>query len=160
MKGFLKYTILILLFIVLVASITLSKLILNYEEKGTFELHRTYSDVLFSNITFDKEDVSIKVDNTNKSIHIEIPNLKEVEFEVDIKNIGNKEVIIKNFSYSNIVSNADAKDIEITSSLKEGDKISGAGTKKLNVKVKYKGKSKEQIQYNFNINYVFEEVNL
>ena len=160
MKGFLKYTLLIILFIILVASITLSKLILNYQEKGTFELNRTYSDVLFSNIIINEETVSIKVDNNSKSIHIMIPNLKELEFDVDLKNIGNKDVKIKNFSYSNIVSNANNNEVEITSSLKEGDIISGSGTKKLNVKIKYKGKSKEKIYYNFNINYVFEEVNL
>ena len=156
MKGFLKYTLLILLFIILVASITLSRLILGYQEKGTFELYRTYSDVLFSNVIIE-DDASVKLDNSNKSIHVEISDLKEVEFEVDLKNIGNKDVIIKNFSYSNIVSNAETNEVEITSSLKEGDIISGSGIKKLNVKVKYKGKSKEQIHYNFNINYVFEE---
>ena len=160
MKGFLKYTLLIILFIILVASITLSKLILNYQEKGTFELNRTYSDVLFSNIIINEETVSIKVDNNSKSIHIMIPNLKELEFDVDLKNIGNKDVKIKNFSYSNIVSNANNNEVEITSSLKEGDIISGSGTNKLNVKIKYKGKSSEYIYYNFNINYVFEEVNL
>ena len=160
MKNGLKYILLVLLIILLVASITISTLVIKYETNGDFSLVKQYKEIHFSNIIMDK-DISIKINEEDTSIHIEIPKFdSEVEFSIDLRNIGNQDTKLKNFSYTNIVTNLDQNNIVITPSLKEGDIIKGGEIRRLNVLVKYNGKIPSESYLNFNINYLFEEENL
>ena len=160
MKNSLKYIVLVLLIVLLVASITVSTLVIKYESNGDFSLIKQYKEIHFSNITMNK-DISIKINENDTSIHVEIPNFdSEVEFSVDMSNIGNQDAILKNFSYTNIMTNLDQNNIEITPSLKEGDSIRGGEIRRLNVVVKYNGKIPSESYLNFNINYLFGEENL
>jgi plasmid rolling circle replication initiator protein Rep len=160
MKKSLKYILLVLLIILLVASITISTLIIKYETKGDFSLVKQYKEIHFNNIIMDK-DISIKINEEDTSIHIEIPEFNnEVEFSIDISNIGNQDTILKNFSYTNIVTNLDQNNLLIIPSLKEGDVIKGGEKRRLNVVIKYNGKVPSESYLNFNINYLFSEENL
>lgn len=162
MRKGVKYILLVIVFTVLVVGMTVSKLFVSYDEKGVFEYNNKYGEIVFSNVIINgSNDSSVKIDNINNSLHIQIPNLKdEYTFSVDLQNIGNINMKVKNFSYSNIVSNIDINNIEIISSIKEGDYINGSESKKLIVKVKSSKNKNEEIYCNFNINYLFEEVNL
>ena len=101
MKKSINYVLLVVVFIVLVCSITITTLFIKYKDKGNFILNRTYSDVLFTNTIIETDnDVKIKLDNDKKSIHVETGNLNEnTEFTIDIKNIGNKDIKVKNYSF-------------------------------------------------------------
>ena len=162
MKKSINYVLLVVVFIVLVCSITITTLFIKYKDKGNFILNRTYSDVLFTNTIIETDnDVKIKLDNDKKSIHVETGNLNEnTEFTIDIKNIGNKDIKVKNYSFSNIDTNGNKDNVKITASVKEGDIIKGSDSIKLNVLVEYTGKKEEGLYLNFNINYLFEEVNV
>ena len=156
MKNSLKYILLILLVIMMVLSITLSTLYIKYDSKGEFNLIKQYSDIHFNNINL-TNGVSVKLNEESSSIRVNISPLeKEAEFTVDIVNTGNKDVILKNFSYTNIVTNLDQDNIIIDSSLREGSVIRGGEIKKLKIVVNNSGKTVSDSEYNFNINYVFE----
>ena len=164
MKNSLKYIILTLLVIVLVVLITFTYLSLHYSKRGTIKVTKDYYDIVFSNIMMEEEGLKIKANSEDDSIHIEVPNIvktKEIKFSLDIKNIGNKDVKVDNYSYANIDSNIDISKVEIITSLEKESVIKGGESRKLFVTIKYNGKEKkEDSYYNFNINYVFEEVKL
>ena len=164
MKNSLKYIILVILVIALVVLITFTYLNLHYSQKGTIKVNKNYYDIVFSNIMVEQDGVKIKVNNTDDSIHIEVPNIietKEINFSLDVKNIGNKDVLVDNFSYTNVDGNIDTSKVEIISSLEKNTTIKGGESRKLFVTIKYDGKEKiEDSYYNFNINYVFDEVKL
>jgi hypothetical protein len=108
----------------------------------------------------DNDNISVKLDNEKKFIHIDIDDLsKEEQINIDIKNIGNIDGMIKNYAISNIDTNVDNDLIELTSSINNGDVIKKGESKKLTIKIKNKSNI-ENVHYNFNINYLFEEYNL
>lgn len=160
MKKYLKYIILVAVFVVLVVSITISMLFTRYKEQGKFEVSRKSFNVIFTNVLVDKDNIKVKLDNDNKSVHIKTIDLANVEeVSLDIKNIANKDAVIKNYSLSNIVTNSKAGEIIIDVSAKNGDVIRKGETKKLIITIKNNTK-KKNLYYNFNINYLFEEYNL
>lgn len=160
MKKYLKYIILVAVFVVLVVSITISMLFTRYKEQGKFEVSRKSFNVIFTNVLVDKDNIKVKLDNDNKSVHIKTIDLANVEeVSLDIKNIANKDAVIKNYSLSNIVTNSKAGEIIIDVSAKNGDVIRKGETKKLIITIKNNSKNKN-LYYNFNINYLFEEYNL
>ncbi len=66
MKKYIKYILLTVLFIILVASITVSILFNKYKEQGNFNLSRKKFEVVFSNVLVDNDNIKVKLDNNNK----------------------------------------------------------------------------------------------
>ena len=160
MKKSINYIIFIILLIVLVISMTLSVLFLKYKDQGKFNLSRKKFDIVFTNAIVNDENVKFKINNEKKYIHIDISKLpKEIQLSVDIKNIANIDALVKNFSYSNIDTNAQEGEVSITTSINNGEIIKKGEAKKLNIVIK-NNTNKEDLYYNFNINYLFEEYNL
>jgi len=160
MKKSINYIIFIILLIVLVISMTLSVLFLKYKDQGKFNLSRKKFDIVFTNAIVNDENVKFKINNEKKYIHIDISKLpKEIQLSVDIKNIANIDALVKNFSYSNIDTNAQEGEVSITTSINNGEIIKKGEAKKLNIVIK-NNTNKEDLFYNFNINYLFEEYNL
>ena len=160
MKKNFNFILFIVLLIILVICVTLSILFLKYRDQGKFNLSRKKFDVVFTNAVVNDEDVKLKINNEKKFIHIDISSLKsEVVLSLDVKNIANIDALVKNFSYSNINTNAGENDVLVTTSINNGDVIKKGEAKKLNVIIK-NNTNKEDIYYNFNINYLFEEYNL
>ena len=165
MKNIHNYIAIIILFVVLVFSITITHLYIKYSETGTFNTVKKYYDIIFTNTTIDYEsELSVKANSDNDSIHIEIPNLKErkeFEISVDAVNVGNVDCVVDNYSISNIVSNIDTSKIEIEASLIKDELIKGSESKRIIIKIKNGSNTKEENPYiNFNINYVFNEVKI
>lgn len=160
MKKSINYIIFIILLIVLVISMTLSVLFLKYKDQGKFNLSRKKFDIVFTNAIVNDENVKFKINNEKKYIHIDISKLpKEIQLSVDIKNIANIDALVKNFSYSNIDTNAQDGEVEVTTSINNGEIIKKGEAKKLNIVIK-NNTNNEDLFYNFNINYLFEEYNL
>lgn len=165
MKNGHKYVALIIVFIILVISITVTYLYIHYKEQGTGNFIKKYSDIVFNNVSFDYEnDLMIKVDNKNDSIHIQIPELnnkKAIEINIDALNIGNNDMISDNYTITNVMSNVDNSYVSISSTLDKDDVIKGGDSKKVVIRVKYNGNIKGEIPYyNFNLNYSFKEQSL
>ena len=142
-----------------------SYLYIHYKEQGTGNFIKKYSDIVFNNVSFDYEnDLMIKVDNINDSIHIQIPELnnkKEIEINIDALNIGNNDMISDNYTITNVMSNVDNSYVSVTSTLNKDDVIKGGDSKKVVIRVKYNGNIKGEIPYySFNLNYSFKEQSL
>ena len=160
MKGSFKYIIIVLLLCVLVISITLSTLFIKYKEQGKFNVIRKNFDVVFTNQYVKDDNVKLKINNDKDYLHIDISNIKkEVSIDVDVMNIANIDALVKNYSYSNIDTNAKENEISIYTSINNGDVIKKGDSKKLNIIIK-NNSNRSDIYYNFNINYLFEEYNL
>ena len=150
----------VIVLIVLVISVTLSILFVKYKEQGKFNVIRRNFDVVFTNTDVKNEGVILKIDNDKKFVHVEIKNLtNEAKISLDVKNITNVDALVKNYSYSNVDTNALDGEVSITSSINNGDIIKSGESKKLNIVVK-NNSGKKDIYYNFNINYLFSEYNL
>ena len=163
MKKYRQYFILLLVFIVLIFSITFVYVYIHYREQGSIEVVKKYSEIIITNVKIDYDsDMSAKIDGS--SIHVDIPNLSnknDIEFSFDVTNIGNIDVKSENYVITNVVNNIDDNNIKITSSLKGGEIIKGGESKKVIIKIEYNGKDKiNDAFYNFNVNYQFNEVNL
>lgn len=157
MKDYFKYILLVVLFIVFVISFTMYNLYIKKSISGNFNVSSNYNEIKYTNIVINDKDNVVKIDDKNKSIHIEIPKLvKDTFFSVDIVNIGNKDIIIKNFSYMNIDTDLDKNNIVIDTSLKENEIIKGGYSKKLNIYVRNNNKNSDK--YNFNINLLYDEI--
>ena len=160
MKKSLKYIILVFIFIVLIVSSTVSILFVKYKDHGKFNVIRKKFDVVFTNgIVFD-DSSKIKINNDNDTLHISIDKLaSSAEFSIEIKNIANIDAILKNYSYSNIDTNASDDEVSIIVNINNGDIIKKGESKKLSIVVK-NNTNRDDIYYNFNINCLFEEYNL
>ena len=160
MKGSLKYIIIVLLLSILVISITVSTLFTKYKEQGKFNVIRKNFDVVFTNQFVKDDNVKLKINNDKDYLHIDISNIKkDISIDVDVKNIANIDAIVKNYSYSNISTNATDGQISVYTSINNGDVIKKGDSKKLNIVIK-NNTNRSDIYYNFNINYLFEEYNL
>ena len=156
MKTGLKYFVLVILFIALVISITVSTLYIKYEVKGEFNYNTSYYDIKYSNVSMDNNDIMVKVDEKNNSIHVDIPNLeKESTISLDVTNIGSKDITLDSYEIINIDTTLDKNNIEITSTLDREDILIGGHSKKMIVNIK--NNNKESGKFNFNINYIFKE---
>jgi len=151
-----KYIILVLLFIALVISVTVSTLYIKYEIKGKFNYTKNYYELKYSNIAMDNDDITVKLNENNNSIHIDIPSLeKKATIKVDISNIGNSNVILDNYQIMNVDTSLNKDNVSINTSLVKDEVIKGGYSKKLIIDVINNGKSKGY--YNFNVDMIFKE---
>ena len=120
MKNSLKYVLLIVLFIALVISVTVSTLYIKYEIKGEFKYNRQYYDIKYSNVFMDNDDIIVKVDENNNSIHIDIPELEK------------------------------ENTISVVTSLEKDDILKGGNSKKIIINIKNNNKEKGHFNFNIN----------
>ena len=156
MKNSLKYVLLIIFFIALVISVTVSTLYIKYEIKGEFKYNRRYYDIKYSNVFMDNDDIIVKVDENNNSIHIDIPELeKENTISVDVSNIGNSDIVVDSYSITNVDTSLNKDNISVVTSLEKDDVLKGGNSEKIIINIK--NNNKEKGHFNFNINYIFKE---
>ncbi len=166
MKDRIKYISLIAVFIILVFSITITNLLIKYDESGSFKSYKEYYEIRFNNAKIEYDiDTKIKLDNDNSSIHFEISDLndfiEEKVFYIDVTNLGNKDAYVTNMYLSNIDTNENGDKVDIYTSINNGDRLFGGEKVILIVKIKYNSKeSKDKKYYNFNINYAFDSSTL
>ena len=161
MKNSLKYIILIIIFVACVAGITMSYLHIHYKKMGNVKIITKYYDIVFNNVIIGDSDSSVKIDNDEDYLHIEIPKFKNnTEIVLDAKNLGNMDAVIDSFSYTNIVTNMNKDFVKVTTSLSKDETIKGGEEKKLIIRIVNNGEAVENPYYNFNINYVFKEVSI
>ena len=155
MKNGLKYFILIMLFVIMALSITISTLYIKYEIKGKFNYIKNYYEIKYSNVIMDNDNITVKVDEKNNSIHVDIPELiKENTICIDITNLGSSDIVVDSYSIMNIDTSLNKDNISVTTSLNIDDEIKGGYSKKIIVNIKNNNKDKGY--YNFNINYMFK----
>ena len=161
MKDTTKFIFMVIVFMVLVVSMTFCYLFLHYKEKGDVNITKKYYDIKFINaVVSENIKSSVKINNDNDSFHVEIPNMnkdKSATISLDVINIGNISVYVDNYSITNGNTNARSTDFDIDVSLKKGELIKGGESKKVIVKVKYKGNNSDDVFYNFNVNYLFNK---
>jgi len=92
MKNKLMYIIFVVILILFVSIITISYLLINYKEQGTFEYDKVYNEILLTNTIIDYDTTtSVKLNNEENNIHIDIPDLNEYKtlktFTIDMENI-------------------------------------------------------------------------
>ena len=166
MKDKIKYISLIAVFIIFVFSITITNLLLKYDETGSFVSNKEFYEIRFNNVKIDYDiDTKIKVNNDNNSIHFEIANLndfiEEKTFFIDVTNLGNKDAYVTNMFLSNIDTNETNDKVDVYISIKNGDILKGGEQQRLIIKIKYNSKESKDIKYyNFNVNYSFDKVSL
>lgn len=166
MKDKIKYISLIAVFIIFVFSITITNLLLKYDETGSFVSNKEFYEIRFNNVKIDYDiDTKIKVNNDNNSIHFEIANLndfiEEKTFFIDVTNLGNKDAYVTNMFLSNIDTNETNDKVDVYISIKNGDVLKGGEQQRLIIKIKYNSKESKDIKYyNFNVNYSFDKVSL
>ena len=151
-----KYVIIVLLFIALVISVTVSTLYIKYEIKGDFNYSKNYYEIKYSNIEMGNDDIVVKINEENNTIHIDIPELdRTATISVDITNIGSSNVILDSYQILNIDTSLNKDNVIITTSLNKDEVIKGGYSKKLIINVKNNNKGKGY--YNFNIDATFKE---
>lgn len=164
MKEKLRYTLIVLLFILVVLTCSLYYLFNNFDIRGNADIKKKYYDIKFSNATIDYEtDMTVKLDNEKNTITIKVPDLnkfrKTNSFSIDVTNIGNINARIKNYYIESIFSNIDTKNVNIDLSLDKNNVIEGGKTEKLIIKITYNGKDLiDSPYYEFSIKYDFDEV--
>ena len=164
MKEKITYTLIILLFSLLVFAGSLFYLLNNFTVRGNADIKKKYYDIKFSNVTIDYDtDMTVKLDSDNNTITVKVPDLnkfrKTNSFSIDVTNIGNIDAKITNLYIENIFANIDTKNVNLDISLDKNDIVEGGKTKKLNIRITYNGKDAiEQPYYEFSIKYVFDEV--
>ena len=157
MKEKITYTLIVLLFSLLVFAGSLFYLLNNFTVRGNADIKKKYYDIKFSNVTIDYDtDMTVKLDSDNNTITVKVPDLnkfrKTNSFSIDVTNIGNINAKITNMYI-------DTKNVNIDLSLDKNNIIEGGKTEKLNIKITYNGKDIiEQPYYEFSIKYVFDEV--
>ena len=138
---------------------------MTYYEKKRRKTTLTRSDVAnYLNIDYDTS-MSVKINEDNDTIKVNIPNLNEFKksesFSLDVKNIGNIDASISEANIMNIDTNVPKSKVKVDVSLLESNVIKGSESKKLNVTITYLGDNTAlNPYYNFVIKYVFDEVNL
>lgn len=166
MKDKTKYTILIFAFVMLVCVVTITHLFIHYEKDGSVLVNKKYYDIVYSNLNIDYDtSMSVKTNEDNDTIKVNIPNLNEFKksesFSLDVKNIGNIDASISEANIMNIDTNVPKSKVKVDVSLLESNVIKGSESKKLNVTITYLGDNTIlNPYYNFVIKYVFDEVNL
>jgi hypothetical protein len=152
----LKYIILVILFIILVFSVTVSTLFIKYETKGNFVFSKNYSYIKYSNVSYDNDDIVVKMNEEDNYIHVSIPSLeKNATISLDMVNIGNEEVVLDNYSITNIDTELNKDNININVTINKDDVIKGGTTKKIIINVS--NNNKESGYLNFNVNCSYKE---
>lgn len=156
MKKSLKYILLIFLIIVLAICVTISIQYIKYGIKGELNYNNSYYEIKYSNVSMDNEEITVKIDEKNNSIHIEVPQLdRENNITLDLTNIGSKDIVVDNYMITNIDTLLDQDNVVVSISLVEGEIIKGGSSKKIIVNIKNNNKTKGY--YNFNVDYIFKE---
>ena len=101
MKEKITYTLIVLLFSLLVFAGSLFYLLNNFTVRGNADIKKKYYDIKFSNVTIDYDtDMTVKIDSDNNTITVKVPDLnkfrKTNSFSVDVTNIGNINAKITN----------------------------------------------------------------
>ena len=161
-----KYIIvMIILFVILVAGICFSYVYIHYKDAGSIEIVKKYYDIYITDAKIDYEsEMTIKINNDEKYVHVDIPNLKEkdiIEFSYDIKNIGNVDLVTEGYAITNLSTNTALNSVEFTTSLQKDTILRGGESKKVIIRIKNNDKNIKEIPYyNFNISYLFKELSL
>lgn len=164
MKEKITYTLIVLLFSILVLSLSLYYLFNGFSIRGNAEVLKKYYDIKLNNVSIDYEtEMTVTLDNNEGVIKVKIPDLNKFKktnsFSVDLTNIGNIDAKIVNVNIENIFTNIDTKNVNIELSLNKDNVIKGGETKRLIVNLTYNGNDKiDQPYYEFSIKYVFDEV--
>ena len=164
MKKSIKYISLVGVFIILIFSITITNLLLKYDETGSFVYNKEYYEIRFNNVKINYDiDAVIKTNDKDKNLHFELSNIndyiEEKEFYVDLTNLGNQDVVITDIYYSNFDTSDENEKIDIVTNLQKEDRIDGGSSKRLVVKIKNNNKKTKDIKhYSFNINFKFDKV--
>lgn len=155
------YIITILLFIIAVFCMTFTYLIINKQMHGKVNINEKYFDIVFNNTYISyNSSASLKINNEEKTLHINIPNLNEIQsdnsFIVDITNIGNidKEIYT---DVTNFYTNVSENDVLVDILLDNGNIIKGGETKRIRINVSYNNiKNITNPSLSFNVNLDFE----
>lgn len=163
MKGKkLLYLVLILLTVLLVFLLTYNYLFNNYDTTGKINIIKDYNELIISDarINFDST-TKIKINNEKKTLNIEIPNLNDYKenktLTVELINIGNKQMILKEAKIEDITSNAMIENILLETNINNYTIIEPGETKLISIDIKYINKTNmENPNYNFDIKFVIE----
>lgn len=163
MKGKkLLYLVLILLTVLLVFLLTYNYLFNNYDTTGKINIIKDYNELIISDarINFDST-TKIKINNEKKTLNIEIPNLNDYKenktLTVELINIGNKQMILKEAKIEDITSNAMIENILLETNINNYTIIEPGETKLISIDIKYTNKTNmENPNYNFDIKFVIE----
>lgn len=163
MKGKkLLYLVLILLTVLLVFLLTYNYLFNNYDTTGKINIIKEYNELIISDarINFDST-TKIKINNEKKTLNIEIPNLNDYKenktLTVELINIGNKQMILKEAKIEDITSNAMIENILLETNINNYTIIEPGETKLISIDIKYINKTNmENPNYNFDIKFVIE----
>ena len=158
MKNTMRYIFLVITILALIGVSIYSYIYLHYNDKGTINVDNNYYDIMFTNVNIGNDNLLVKVNDEKDSIHIEIPNIIKnnvYSFSIDVKNIGNQSISIKDILYNNINTNVEESNVLVESNFSENDVINGGEVRKLDIRVKYIGDVIENSFYNFDINYHF-----
>ena len=158
MKKIIRYVIVIILLLILAGVSIYTFFNIHYSNKGNIKIDNKYYDIKFTNPIVYENDLIVKINDEEDTLHIDIPNVikdKEYSFSIDAKNIGNENINIKDVLYKNINTNIEENDISISSNVSETEVIAGGEEKKLDIIVKYTGNDMENLYYSFDIKYLF-----
>ncbi len=153
------YILSLILFIILVFSITITYLFIFKENNGSVDIVNKYYDVVFNNV-MTNDDIIVKVNNNN--IYVSVKDINELStpktFYIDMVNIGNLNAVVDGVYISNMSDYNIGKYLNVETSILKDDVLKGSQKKKLMVKFSYLGHSKVNKGFKFNINYLFKEV--
>ena len=126
MKEKITYTLIVLLFSLLVFAGSLFYLLNNFTVRGNADIKKKYYDIKFSNVTIDYDtDMTVKIDSDNNTITVKVPDLnkfrKTNSFSVDVTNIGNINAKITNMYIEKIFTNIDTKFFQSFRSFNKND---------------------------------------
>ena len=163
-KDEIKYSALILVFILFIFTITITFLEVNLRERGSSDIRNNYYDINMLNATIDFETTSkIKLDNDTGNIKILVNDLKEYvngnSFSLELYNIGNIDAEINEILATYIDTNVDIDKVKVELSLNKGTIIKASEKKMLKIMIKY-NEDKPSIEdfYNFNVQITYKEV--
>lgn len=160
-KNKLIYFLIIIIFTLLVFSITYTYLFIYKESRGKAEFVNKYSDVVFLNVT-SEDDLSLKINGNIIGVNVDDINdlIKPKTFYMDATNIGNINAMVDGIYISNISNSEITNDIKVEPSIIKGDIINGGNQKKIKVTISYNGEKIEKTKLKFNINFLFKELSL
>lgn len=159
MKKKILYILLTVVFIVFVFFFVYSYLINNYSEKGQVNTIKKYSEIKFINTQIDFEtNISINLLEKDYTIQIKIPEVNEIItnriINIDMVNIGNKEITLNGCKIDNIVTNLKRTNPKITI-INDNSIIKGGENFRIGIDMIYESKKELNSFYNFDIKCTF-----